>query len=276
MFMNTPYMMPCYSGDLRQYKTLEQAITLIKQAIPDEKEDEMFYNCLISMAPAEDEKNIIESIRNDEIKHNKMFREIYKFFTGQDFPEVTDVEVKKPKSYVSGLKQALFGELGAVEKYRNIRAGIPNRYYRDMVFEILTDEMKHADKYNYLLSKSMHEHVRDEMMRTDSVAVMPKMSFNASDASKIAKQLGIDFSKEKFDIQQFTMGLNVELEHGLRDLQTNVTGNDPILTGKIALAHLREFPDYYTRLARLEEEAKAYWQMRSICPFSNEIIKNVF
>lgn len=270
MLMNTPYMMPCYSGDLRQYKTLEQALTLIKQAIPDEKEDEMFYNCLISMASTEDEKNIIESIRNDEIKHNKMFREIYKFFTGQNFPESPHMEVEKLKSYVGGLKKALFGELSAVEKYRNIRAGIPNRYYRDMVFEILTDEMKHADKYNYLISQNTYKCAENGMMRTDFMAAVPKMSFSASEAAKIAKQLGIDFSKEKFDIQQFTMGLNVELEHGLRDPETNVTGNDPILTGKIALAHLREFPDYYTRLARLEEEAKAYWQMRSICPFSND------
>lgn len=116
-----------------------------------------------------------------------------------------------------------------------------------------------------------YEYVYDEMMRTHFMAV-PETSFNTSDAEKIAKQLGIDFFKEKFDIDQFTMGLNVELEHGLRDPETNVTGNDPILTGKIALAHLREFPDYYTRLARLEEEAKAYWQTRSICPFSDEMI----
>jgi len=52
------------------------------------------------------------------------------------------------------------------------------------------------------------------------------------------------------------MGLEVELEHGTRDPETNVTGDDPILTGKIALAHLREFPDYYTRLAVMEAEAE--------------------
>jgi hypothetical protein len=46
------------------------------------------------------------------------------------------------------------------------------------------------------------------------------------------------------------------LEHGLRDLLTNVTDGDPVVTGKIALGHLKEFPDYYTRLARMEEEAK--------------------
>ncbi len=55
------------------------------------------------------------------------------------------------------------------------------------------------------------------------------------------------------------MGINVELEHGLRDPETDVTGNDPLLTGKIAWAHLKEFSDYYTRLTELEEEADAFW-----------------
>ena len=66
--------------------------------------------------------------------------------------------------------------------------------------------------------------------------------------------MGIDWSC--FDVEQFRMGLDVELEHGLRDPSTNVTGSDPVLTGKIALAHLNEFADYYTRLAKMESEAK--------------------
>ena len=55
------------------------------------------------------------------------------------------------------------------------------------------------------------------------------------------------------------MGLEVELEHGARDAQTNVTSDDALITGKIALAHLREFPDYYTRLSAMEKEADEYW-----------------
>lgn len=89
-----------------------------------------------------------------------------------------------------------------------------------------------------------------------------KISFTTDEASKIAKDLNIDFSKEKFDLQQFTMGLNVELEHGNRFPNANVTNNDPILTGKIALAHLIEIPDYYTRLKKLESEAIAYWSKK--------------
>lgn len=84
-------------------------------------------------------------------------------------------------------------------------------------------------------------------------------SYSKEEAAAIALLLGIDFNKSKFDLNEFWMGVNVELEHGNISSQTNVTGDDPILTGKIALAHLNEFPDYYKRLKILEEEAKAYW-----------------
>lgn len=84
-------------------------------------------------------------------------------------------------------------------------------------------------------------------------------SFSKKEAAAIALLLGIDFNKSKFDLDEFWMGVNTELEHGNISSQTNVTGNDPILTGKIALAHLNEFPDYYKRLKKLEGEAKAYW-----------------
>lgn len=81
-----------------------------------------------------------------------------------------------------------------------------------------------------------------------------KQHFTTEQARKIGDKLGIDWSR--FDVEQFCMGLNVELEHGLRDPSTDVTGDDPILTGKIALAHLNEFADYYTRLKKMEQEAK--------------------
>jgi hypothetical protein len=83
-----------------------------------------------------------------------------------------------------------------------------------------------------------------------------RKSFTADEARRIGEQIGIDWTSAPFDVEQFRSGMNVELEHGLHDLLTNVTGDDPLVTGKIALAHLNEFPDYYTRLARMEEEAK--------------------
>lgn len=84
-----------------------------------------------------------------------------------------------------------------------------------------------------------------------------KKSFSAEEAKNIGEQLGIDWSK--FDVEQLRIGMDVELEHGTIDANTNVTNDNPLMTGKIALAHLNEFADYYTRLERLEEEAKEFW-----------------
>lgn len=87
-----------------------------------------------------------------------------------------------------------------------------------------------------------------------------KKGFTYDQAKKLGEDLGISW--DKFDVEQFRMGLDVELEHGSRDLQTNVTDNDQATTAKIALAHLKEFPDYYTRLEAMEKEAKKYWENR--------------
>jgi hypothetical protein len=81
-----------------------------------------------------------------------------------------------------------------------------------------------------------------------------KEHFTTEKAREIGDKLGIDWSR--FNVEQFRMGLDVELEHGLVDPSTDVTGNDPIITGKIALAHLNEFADYYTRLEKMEREAE--------------------
>jgi hypothetical protein len=84
-------------------------------------------------------------------------------------------------------------------------------------------------------------------------------TFSKEEAAAIALLLGIDFHTSRFDLNEFWLGVNTELEHGRISSQTNVTGDDPLITGKIALAHLNEFPDYYKRLKVLEKEAKAYW-----------------
>jgi hypothetical protein len=81
-------------------------------------------------------------------------------------------------------------------------------------------------------------------------------TFTVDDARRIGETLGIDFETAPFTLEEFHAGLAVELEHGKRDPETNVTGDDPVMTGKIALAHLREMPDYYTRLATMEAEAE--------------------
>lgn len=93
----------------------------------------------------------------------------------------------------------------------------------------------------------MREHVRMNA---------PK-KFTAEEARQTGDAIGIDWDSAPFDVEQFRMGMDVELEHGGHDPATDVTGDDPIVTGKIALAHLNEFADYYTRLERMEAEPEA-------------------
>lgn len=88
-----------------------------------------------------------------------------------------------------------------------------------------------------------------------------RKSFTFDEAKEIGEKLGIKW--DRFDVEQFRMGIDVELEHGRRDEDTNVTNDDPLTTGKIALAHLNEFPDYYDRLEKLEEDAKTFWKSRT-------------
>jgi uncharacterized protein DUF5661 len=82
------------------------------------------------------------------------------------------------------------------------------------------------------------------------------MGFSEDEARRYGEQIGIDWSSAPFDVDQFRRGMDVELEHGAHDPATDVTGDDPVITAKIAWAHLNEFADYYTRLEKMEEEAK--------------------
>ena len=84
--------------------------------------------------------------------------------------------------------------------------------------------------------------------------------FDANDASKALERAGIDISNERYTVDDVATGMNVELEHGKRFPDLDVTGDDPVITAKIALAHLREFPDYYDRLEVMEREAEAAWE----------------
>ena len=81
------------------------------------------------------------------------------------------------------------------------------------------------------------------------------------EAQRVGDAIGVDWTR--FDLEQFRFGMDVEFEHGSHDPQTNVTNDDPIVTGKIALAHMKEFPDYYVRLEQMEAEAERYWADKS-------------
>jgi hypothetical protein len=83
---------------------------------------------------------------------------------------------------------------------------------------------------------------------------------SSEEARRVGDEIGVDWTR--FDLEQFRSGMDVEYEHGSRDPQTDVTHDDPIVTGKIALAHMKEFPDYYERLERMEAEAERDWSAK--------------
>ena len=132
--------------------TLNQAIGLIRKSVGDEKEDEMFYDTLIKQAPTEKEKDIIRSIRDDERKHNQILRRLYYEFTGQMLPADTVTNVPNSNmDYKSNLEKALLGELDAVAKYRKIMGTMPSGNSYTLLMSIMTDELRHASKYNFLI-----------------------------------------------------------------------------------------------------------------------------
>ena len=162
-YINYPYIgysKNTYSNDTyRATPTVhapKEILELIKSSVASEKEDERFYDYLIAIAPSQDDKKIIESIRNDERHHNQMLRKIYLELTGIALPKsVESSESELTLTYMQGLEQALMGELSAMERYRKIYFEMTDKQRHDMIFEILTDELKHAAKYNFLIAKNM-------------------------------------------------------------------------------------------------------------------------
>lgn len=96
----------------------------------------------------------------------------------------------------------------------------------------------------------------DDEITHDHEGRGPRRGFTEMQAHAVATDIGIDFASSRFDVEAFRRGMEVELEHGLKDPETDVTGDDPSITGKITWAHLKEFPDYYERLEVLERQAE--------------------
>ena len=169
------YIMPRANNQMMYSPQLQMALEGVKKAVQGEREDELFYDYLISVAPTTEEKDILTSIRDDERRHNTLFRKIYKDFTGVEVPSGDEETFEKPKSYIEGIKKALFGELRAVEKYRDIRSALPIGPYRDVLFDIITDEIKHSSKYNYLftLNSNMNAKAMDKDPAQDTSKFTP-------------------------------------------------------------------------------------------------------
>ncbi len=153
----TPYTspIPVQLQEIYSYpQNLQTALEMIEEAVQGEGEDRVFYQHLISMAPSEQDKEIIRGIRDDEVKHAELFRQIYSQLTGRLLPYPEDVSVKPPASYCDGLKKAITGEQSAVERYRRILYAMENRIHVNMMTEIITDELRHGILYNYLYAKN--------------------------------------------------------------------------------------------------------------------------
>ena len=136
--------------------SLSEALELIRKSIADEKQDEIFYSALIEKAPDDNAKKIITDIRDDEKNHNEILRFIYSNITGEVFNDINNNEnkISEETTYAQDLENALFGELDAVKKYRKIMGAMPSNKMQTLVMSILTDELRHANKYNYLIHKA--------------------------------------------------------------------------------------------------------------------------
>ena len=147
---NLPWILD-FTNKSIQYN-LNNAINIAKDSIEDENQDATMYETLITLAPSEEAKDIIASIRDDEKIHSKLLREIFTKITGVILPVHMEISNYPKLTYLDGIKQALMGELKAVEKYRELLVYMPTKELYNKVLYIMTDEMKHATKYNYLIT----------------------------------------------------------------------------------------------------------------------------
>lgn len=133
--------------------SLDKAVEGILNSIKNEKEDEVFYTNLIEMAP-DYAKDIISSIRDDETRHNEILRFVYSNITGEVAKNSDENVQKQEMTYAEGLEKAFFDEIAAVKKYRRIMGAMPNTKLHTLLMSIMTDELRHASLYNYLIHKN--------------------------------------------------------------------------------------------------------------------------
>lgn len=160
MVMPVQYQMPQMPNnvvDMKQYtypQNVPEALKLIQEAVAGETEDRMFYQYLIENATSEEDKEVIKGIRDDEINHFSLFRQVYYQLTGEMLPPPQNVTFEKPASYCEGIKRALKGEQNAVRKYRKILYALQDRVQINILTGIITDELRHGILYNYLYSNN--------------------------------------------------------------------------------------------------------------------------
>ena len=133
--------------------SLDKAVEGLLNSIKNEKEDEFFYTNLIEMAP-DYAKDTISSIRDDEARHNEILRFVYSNITGEVAKNSDENVQIQEMTYAEGLEKAFFDEIAAVKKYRRIMGAMPNTKLHTLLMSIMTDELRHASLYNYLIHKN--------------------------------------------------------------------------------------------------------------------------
>ena len=158
-FMQTMYtpmaVQQTQAADIFTYpQNLNGALDLIEQALSGENEDRMFYTWLIDNAPSDDDAQIISGIRDNEIGHYVLFRQLYYEITGMLPRQIQGEEFVPPANYCAGLAHALLGEQNAVQQYRKILYAMQTSVHINIMTEIITDELRHGILYNYLFTKN--------------------------------------------------------------------------------------------------------------------------
>jgi rubrerythrin len=137
--------------------SINETIKYINNALEGETEDKVFYEQLIKDASNDFERDIIKGIRDDELKHYKMFRQLYYELTGQMPVSQQNYSIDTVNNYEEGLKKAILGEQKAVESYRKILFLLQDKYQTDKIVEIITDEIRHGILYNLLFSSNIQK-----------------------------------------------------------------------------------------------------------------------
>lgn len=132
------------------YEGLEQAIDLMEVTVENGAAGIKLLNFLIDNAPTEQEKRLLIGMRNDELKHEKMLREIYRDITGEDMQIFDPVEINLPESYVDGIVEAILDHFETILLINTIQYGLQSERYRNILFEIRIDELRHADELNFI------------------------------------------------------------------------------------------------------------------------------
>ena len=153
-----------FNSRIESANKLNEALEIIKASVDSEAEDASFYSLMINQAMQDEDKEIITSIVNDEKKHNMILRQIYFSLTGTNLPMSKETMTNNQNTYIANLRKSLFGELEAAKKYRKVLSAMTDKENYNKLMEIMIDELTHAHKYNYLITKYMVN--REEVKNT--------------------------------------------------------------------------------------------------------------